>query len=57
MIRALDPANPAAGLEGLERRWWMILFFHKGPASGWRAICTHARFETVDTIAAGVRLY
>ena len=52
MIRALDPANPAAGLEGVERRWWMVPFFHKGPVSGWKAMCTNARLETVDTTAA-----
>lgn len=52
MIRALEPANPGAGLEGVERRWWMVPFFHKGPVSGWKAMCTNARLETLDTTAA-----
>lgn len=31
MIRAIDPADPKARVEGLEARWWMAPFFHKGP--------------------------
>jgi putative SOS response-associated peptidase YedK len=52
MLRAIDPANPEAGLEGVERRWWMVPFFHKGPVAAWKAMCTNARLETVDTTAA-----
>ncbi|THD54553.1 SOS response-associated peptidase family protein [Phenylobacterium sp.] len=52
MIRAVDPTDPSAGLEGMERRWWMVPFFHKGPVSAWKAMCTNARLETVDTTAA-----
>jgi putative SOS response-associated peptidase YedK len=51
MIRPVDPANPMAGLVGVERRWWMVPFFHKGPTSAWRNICTNARHETVDSAA------
>jgi len=52
MIRALDPAEPLAGLEGVERRWWLTPFFHKGRLSDWKAMCTNARLETVDTTPA-----
>ena len=49
MIRPVDPANPMAGLEGVERRWWLIPHFHRGPVSAWKSMCTNARIETVDT--------
>ena len=49
MIRPLDPTNPRGGLEGLDCRWWMVPFFHKGALSEWKAMCTNARLETVDT--------
>lgn len=52
MIRPVDPAHPAAGLEGVERRWWMVPFFHKGSLADWKAMCTNARIETVDTTPA-----
>jgi putative SOS response-associated peptidase YedK len=52
MLRPVDPADPAAGLESVDRRWWMVPFFHKGPASAWKSICTNARIETVDTAPA-----
>lgn len=49
MLRPVDPENPAAGLEGMERRWWLVPFFHKGPVAAWKSMCTNARIETVDT--------
>lgn len=49
VLRALDPADPAAGLEGLEMRWWLVPAFHRGPLNAWRNLCTNARIETVDT--------
>lgn len=49
MIRPIDPANPMAGLEGVERRWWLVPFFHKGPVTAWKSMCTNARIETADT--------
>jgi putative SOS response-associated peptidase YedK len=52
MIRPVDPANPRGGLVGVERRWWLVPFFHKGPVSGWKSMCTNARIETVDTTPA-----
>jgi putative SOS response-associated peptidase YedK len=52
MLRAVDAADPSAGLEGVERRWWMVPFFHKGKVGDWKAMCTNARLETVDTTAA-----
>jgi len=52
MLRAVDPMDPAAGLEAVERRWWLVPYFHKGPVSAWKAMCTNARLETIDTTAA-----
>lgn len=49
LLRAIDPEHREAGLEGMERRWWMVPFFHKGPVSAWKSMCTNARIETVDT--------
>lgn len=49
ILRADDPANPTAGLYGADVRWWLVPFFHKKPVREWRAMCTNARFETVDT--------
>lgn len=49
IIRPLDPADPMAGVEGLDIRWWLVPFFHRKPLKDWRAICTNARLETVDT--------
>ena len=49
IIRAIDPADPIAGVEGLDIRWWLIPFFHKGAIKDWRSMCTNAKIETVDT--------
>jgi putative SOS response-associated peptidase YedK len=49
IIRAVDADNPRAGVEGLDVRWWMVPFFHKGAMKDWRSMCTNARLETVDT--------
>lgn len=52
VLRPLDPANPAAGLEEVEMRWWLAPFFHKKAVSEWKAMCTNARLEPFDTTAA-----
>ncbi len=52
VIVPLDPADPGAGLEGRQMRWWLTPFFHKGPLRDWKAMCTNARLETVDTTPA-----
>ncbi len=49
LIRPSDPAHPRAGLVGQACRWWLVPGFHKGPVSDWKAMCTNARIETVDT--------
>lgn len=49
IIRPIDPADPMAGVEGLDIRWWLIPFFHKGAIKDWRSMCTNAKIETVDT--------
>ena len=49
IIRALDPTQATAGVEGLDLRWWMVPAFHRGPVKDWRSMCTNARIETVDT--------
>jgi putative SOS response-associated peptidase YedK len=49
IIRALDAADPAAGVTLVEARWWLIPFFHKGAVKDWKPMCTNARAETVAT--------
>lgn len=49
IIRPVDPDNPTAGVEGVDIRWWMIPFFHRGAVKDWKSMCTNARLETVDT--------
>lgn len=49
IIRPVDPANPRAGVEGLDIRWWLVPWFHKGPLKALKAMATNARIETVDT--------
>lgn len=52
IARPLDAADPAAGLELAEARWWLVPFFHKGPTlKDWKPMCTNARAETVATTA------
>lgn len=48
MIRPTDPADPAAGLEGVTRRWWMVPAFHRGPVAAWKTLCANAELEAVD---------
>jgi putative SOS response-associated peptidase YedK len=52
ILRPVDAANPRAGVEGHDVRWWMVPFFHKGAVKDCRAMCTNARYETVETTAA-----
>lgn len=52
VLRPLDAADPSAGVELVELRWWMIPFFHKGEVKAWKAMCTNAKAETIDTTAA-----
>lgn len=49
LLRPADPGNPAAGLEGLELRWWLTPYFHKGPAAAWKTVTANAPIETLDT--------
>ncbi|WP_374471736.1 SOS response-associated peptidase [Phenylobacterium sp.] len=49
IIRPDDPENPRAGLYAADVRWWLVPFFHRKAVKDWRAMCTNARFETVDT--------
>lgn len=48
VLRPRDPANPAAGLELAELRWWLVPFFHKRAVKDWKAMCTNAKAETID---------
>jgi putative SOS response-associated peptidase YedK len=57
ILRPLDPARPAAGLEMVDLRWWLVPAFHKGPVKDWRAMSTNARIETVDTSPAFKEAY
>jgi putative SOS response-associated peptidase YedK len=49
LLRAADPADHAAGLEGLELRWWLTPYFHKGPLAAWTTLTANAPIETVDS--------
>jgi putative SOS response-associated peptidase YedK len=49
VMRPLDAADPAAGLEMVEIRWDLVPFFHKGPVKAKKYLCTNARVETVAT--------
>ncbi|HWF01935.1 MAG TPA: SOS response-associated peptidase [Caulobacteraceae bacterium] len=51
ILRPLDGADPAAGLELLDARWWLIPFFHRKGIKDWKPMCTNARAETVATTA------
>jgi len=51
ILRPVDPAQPSAGVELAELRWWLIPFFYKGAVKDWKAMCTNARAETVATTA------
>lgn len=48
MIRPSDPDDPRAGVEGLDVRWWLAPYFHKGDVRSWTAVTTTAPIETVD---------
>lgn len=52
ILRLLDREESAKGLRYSEVRWWLTPYFHKGPLKDWKALCTNARSETIDTTAA-----
>jgi putative SOS response-associated peptidase YedK len=49
IIRPLDRADPSAGVEMVDARWWLIPFFHRKSVKEWKPMCTNARAETVAT--------
>jgi putative SOS response-associated peptidase YedK len=52
VLRPVDPAQPAEGLEVVDMRWWMVPFFHRGPdLKSWKAMCTNARSEEIKAKA------
>jgi putative SOS response-associated peptidase YedK len=51
IIRPIDAENPAAGVEIVDARWWLIPSFHKGPLKAWKPMCANARAETLATTA------
>jgi len=57
MLRAIDPADPGAGLACVTRRWWLVPYFHKGALRNWRNLCINAAIETVDTSPAYRQAY
>ena len=52
IIRPVDPANPADGMEGAVMRWDLIPSFWKQPVKAKKFLATNARSETVATTAA-----
>ena len=51
IVRPLDAADPGAGVELTQARWWLIPFFHTKAIKDWKPMCTNARAETVATTA------
>ena len=51
IVRPIDAADPAGGVELVDARWWLIPFFHKKGIKDWKPMCTNARAETVATTA------
>ncbi len=51
IVRPLDPADPDAGVEIVDARWWLTPFFHRGPLKAWKPMCTNPRAETLATTA------
>src|SRR6516165_10429155 len=49
IIRPDNPFDPRAGMHASDVRWWLVPFFHRKAVKDWRAMCTNARFETVET--------
>ncbi|HLZ84408.1 MAG TPA: hypothetical protein VKQ54_12650 [Caulobacteraceae bacterium] len=47
IIRPHDAAEPGAGVELIDARWWPIPFFHKKSGKDWKPMCTDATAETV----------
>jgi putative SOS response-associated peptidase YedK len=52
IIRAIDGADPSAGVELVDARWWLVPYYHKGPVKAWKPMCTNARAETIAATGA-----
>jgi putative SOS response-associated peptidase YedK len=52
ILRPVDPAAPAMGLEPVVAHWNLTPFFHKGPLKAWKASTNNARSETMATSPA-----
>ena len=51
-VRPVDPKDPAGPLEPAVGRWGLVPFFHKGPATAFKANTNNARCETMATSGA-----
>lgn len=51
IVRPLAAADPSAGVQLLEARFWLVPYFHRKPVKDWKAMCTNARAESVETTA------
>jgi putative SOS response-associated peptidase YedK len=51
IVRPIDRDEPAAGVELVDARWWLVPFFHRKSVKEWKPMCTNARAETVATTA------
>jgi putative SOS response-associated peptidase YedK len=52
IVRPLNAADPFAGVELVDARWWLIPYFHRNGVKDWRPMCTNARAESLATTAA-----
>ena len=51
VLRPVDSADPAKGLELIELRWGLIPWFHKRAIKDWKVLGTNVRSETIATTA------
>ena len=58
IVRALEAADPAAGVGLHSLRWGLVPFFQHGkPLGAWKGLNTNARSETVSELASFKRAY
>jgi putative SOS response-associated peptidase YedK len=49
IVRAIDAADPTAGVGLYNLRWDLVPFFHKGPLKAKKYLCTNCRSEEAAT--------
>lgn len=57
VLRPIDPADPAAGVQLAQLRWGLVPWFHKKTVKEQRMLGTNARCETVAELASFKHAY